>query len=56
MNEQKCPECGKQTRALGEFALVEPQSNNILYVRQWNGVDCDMRYLEILAEHKGSNL
>ena len=48
---QKCPVCGEQTMALGEFALIEPQGNFVLYVRKWLGVDCEHSYLEILADH-----
>ena len=48
---QKCPECGKQTLAYGEFSLVEPQSRAILQVRRWVGVDCEHGYLQIIAYH-----
>ena len=49
---QKCPVCGKQTLALGEFALLEPQGEFVIRVRKWAGVDCEHSYLEILADHK----
>jgi len=49
---QKCPECGKQTLAMAEFSLLEPQTSSIFYVRKWQGVDCTHSYLEILAYHK----
>ena len=49
---QKCPTCGKQTMALGELTLIHgPEGIFTLYVRKWQGVDCEHSYLEILADH-----
>ena len=53
---QKCPKCGKPMMLLGNFAVVEPQSNDILYVRQWQGVDCATQYLEVLSVTKVGDL
>jgi len=49
---QKCPECGRQTLALGEFALFDPQGMAVIYVRKWEGVDCEHGYLQIISRHK----
>ena len=46
---QRCPVCGKQTMALCEFMLFEPQSTSVIDVRKWVGVDCEHSYLEVLA-------
>jgi len=46
---QKCPVCGKQTMAISEFMMFEPQSYSVMDVRKWAGVDCEHIYLEILA-------
>jgi len=49
---QKCPVCGKQTLALGEFTLFEAQSTSVMDVRKWAGVDCEHSYLEVLGYRK----
>jgi len=48
---QKCPECGKQTMALGEFQLFDPQRGAVVDVRKWEGVECEHGYLQIIAYH-----